>query len=256
MADKGKTKISLEDLGEGQVNDFSTYHLQTFDSELNFDITDSDDDSLYDVDENIEELSDFDEELLQARNSNQDSDISEEEGDHVDDDELIDPLPRTSSSKIYLDKTAKKKKDFSSDCDSQSSVQTSTGTAVVAAAERPANALAAEEMSANAKLCNRRPANAHNAPRGAGRPTNAHSAPRAAGRPVNAALVGDVRPASASTTDIRPATVVIFTATSTSENTDRVLHSPTLISSVSINIDLGFKPNGLRWKGEVAVTQR
>ncbi|KAF3622632.1 hypothetical protein FXO37_32258 [Capsicum annuum] len=408
MADKEKTKISLEDLGEGQVNDFSTYHLQIFDSELDFDITDSDGYSLYDVDENIEEVNldeipsgpvDIDagfEEICKNKevryegklggnnpyfdSSDQDSDISEEEGDHVDDDELIDPLPRTSSSKIYLDKTAKKfarlydyaeqlrttnpgttvssewgvkivkdllkynkdawcraffkehssdvspmaievlaengeyaakrevrfmviwalrktylkaydkyiqpmtnikmwprntrppiepseitsmpgrpgksrkkaknepvkkkfgkttrkerkmtcsvcksnghnkkgcptlKKNFSSNCGSQPSVQASTGTAVVVAAERLANALAAEEMSANAKLCNRRPANAHNAPRGAGRPANAHSAPRAAGRPANAALVGDVRPASASTADIRPATVGMFTTTST-----------------------------------------
>ncbi|KAF3631119.1 hypothetical protein T459_12458 [Capsicum annuum] len=41
-----------------------------------------------------------------------------------------------------------------------------------------------------------------------------------------------------------------------SGNTDRVLHSPTLISSVPTNIDLDFKPNGLRWKGGAAVTQR
>ncbi|KAF3678627.1 hypothetical protein FXO37_04279 [Capsicum annuum] len=41
-----------------------------------------------------------------------------------------------------------------------------------------------------------------------------------------------------------------------SENTDRVLHSPTLISSVPTNIDLDFEPNGLRWKGGVAITQR
>ncbi|KAF3614261.1 hypothetical protein FXO38_35778 [Capsicum annuum] len=39
-----------------------------------------------------------------------------------------------------------------------------------------------------------------------------------------------------------------------SENTDKVLHSPTLISSVPTNIDLGFKPNGLRWKGGAAIT--
>ncbi|KAF3663808.1 putative (+)-neomenthol dehydrogenase-like [Capsicum annuum] len=39
-------------------------------------------------------------------------------------------------------------------------------------------------------------------------------------------------------------------------NTDRVLHSPTIISSVPTNIDLGFKPNGLRWKGRAAITQR
>ncbi|PHT79889.1 hypothetical protein T459_17941 [Capsicum annuum] len=130
--DKGKAKVSCEDLGEGQVNDFSAYHLQTFDSELNFDITDSNGDSLYDVDENIEELSDFDEELFQARKSNiekqakektdrvnlvryhldhsdLDSDISdEEEGNPIDDDEVVDPLPRTSSSKTYFAKTTKK----------------------------------------------------------------------------------------------------------------------------------------------------
>ncbi|PHT85971.1 hypothetical protein T459_08077 [Capsicum annuum] len=128
-----------------------------------FDITDSDGDSLYDVDENIEELSDFDEELLEVMKSNiekqakkkadrvnldeitpgpvgidadfedicknrevryedklggddlyfdssdSDSDISyEEERDPVDDDEVVDSLPRTSSIKIYFDKTAKK----------------------------------------------------------------------------------------------------------------------------------------------------
>ncbi|PHT65955.1 hypothetical protein T459_30380 [Capsicum annuum] len=63
-AEKEKAKVSCEDLGEGQFNDFPTYHLQTSDSELDFDWTDSDGDSLNDVDENIEELSDFDEELL------------------------------------------------------------------------------------------------------------------------------------------------------------------------------------------------
>ncbi|KAF3620196.1 hypothetical protein FXO38_32506 [Capsicum annuum] len=398
MADKGKTKISLEDLGEGQVNDFSTYHLQTFDSELDFDITDSDGDSLYDVDENIEEVNldeipsgpvDIDagfEEICknkevryeefarlydyaeQLRTTNPGTTVSSEWvvkivkdllkynkdawcraffKEHSSDvspmaievlaengeyaakrevrfmviwalrktylkayDKYIQPMtnikmwPRNTRPPIEpseitsmpgrpgksrkkaknepvkkkFGKTTRKerkmtcsvcksnghnkkgcptlKKNFSSNCGSQPSVQASTGTAVVAAAERLANALAAEEMSANAKLYNRRPTNAHNAPRGARRPANAHSAPRAAGRPANAALVGDVSPASASTADIRPATIVMFTTTSTSENTDRVLHGPTLISSVSINIDLGFKPNGLRWKGEVAVTQR
>ncbi|KAM3326609.1 hypothetical protein P3S67_001735 [Capsicum chacoense] len=162
-AEKGKVKVSCEDLGEGQFNDFSTYHLQTSDSELDFDWTDFDGHSLYDVDENIEELSDFNEELLQVKKANikkqakekadrvnldeipsgpvgidvgfedicknkeiryegklsgddlyfdssdSDSDISdEEEGDPVDDDEVVDPLPRTSSSKIYFDKTTKK----------------------------------------------------------------------------------------------------------------------------------------------------
>ncbi|KAK4724216.1 hypothetical protein R3W88_026995 [Solanum pinnatisectum] len=38
--------------------------------------------------------------------------------------------------------------------------------------------------------------------------------------------------------------------------TDRVLHCATLKSSVPTNIDLGYKPNGLRWEGEATVTQR
>ncbi|KAG5581921.1 hypothetical protein H5410_052548 [Solanum commersonii] len=39
-------------------------------------------------------------------------------------------------------------------------------------------------------------------------------------------------------------------------DTDRVLHSATLSSSTPTNIDLGYKPNGLRWKGRAAITQR
>ncbi|KAF3658631.1 hypothetical protein FXO38_13099 [Capsicum annuum] len=69
-ADRGKAKVSSEDLEQGQVNDFSTYYLQTSDSEVDFDTTDFDGDSLYDVDEKIKEFSDFDKEFLQARKSN------------------------------------------------------------------------------------------------------------------------------------------------------------------------------------------
>ncbi|KAF3617057.1 hypothetical protein FXO38_34208 [Capsicum annuum] len=198
--DKEKAKISCEDLGE------------------DFDITDFDGESLCDVDENIKELSDFDEDLLQARKSNikkqakekvdrvnlyeipsrpvdPDSDISdEEEGDPVDDDEV--------------------EKDFSSSCRSQPIVQASTSTVAVAAAERDANTSIVEEVAANAKSSNRRPTNAHSVSKGAGRPVNAHSAPRAVGRPTNVASVGGVRPASASTADIRPAAIVMPTTTS------------------------------------------
>ncbi|XP_049355583.1 uncharacterized protein LOC125820194 [Solanum verrucosum] len=41
-----------------------------------------------------------------------------------------------------------------------------------------------------------------------------------------------------------------------SATTDKVLHCAPLKSSVPTNIDLGCKPNGLRWKGGAAVTQR
>ncbi|KAF3627531.1 hypothetical protein FXO38_28706 [Capsicum annuum] len=86
-AEKEKTKASCEDLGEGQFNDFFTYHLQTSDSELDFDFTDFDGDSLYDVDENIKELSDFDEEFLQARKTNIDKQVKEK-ADRVNLDEI------------------------------------------------------------------------------------------------------------------------------------------------------------------------
>ncbi|KAF3659980.1 hypothetical protein FXO37_13722 [Capsicum annuum] len=295
-ADKEKTKVSCEDLGEGQVNDFSTYYLQTSDSELDFDITDSDGDSLYDVDENIEELSDFDEELLQARKSNIEKQ-AKEKVDRVNLDEIpygpiefarlydyaeklratnpgttvsirtsknaiprkegvckgisLSCISKDENNQMYpvawavVDKEIKdiwswflrcirhdlkleenrveglivmfdmqKKKDFSSSCGSQLSVQASTSTVAVAAAERDTNASIAKEMGANAKSSNRRPANSHSAPRGAGKPANAHSAPRAAGRPTNVASVGGVRPASTSIADIRPVATVMPTTTS------------------------------------------
>ncbi|KAK4731460.1 hypothetical protein R3W88_024448 [Solanum pinnatisectum] len=41
-----------------------------------------------------------------------------------------------------------------------------------------------------------------------------------------------------------------------SGTTDTVLHSAILKISAPTNIDLGYKPNGLRWKGGTAVTQR
>ncbi|KAH0696195.1 hypothetical protein KY290_013561 [Solanum tuberosum] len=41
-----------------------------------------------------------------------------------------------------------------------------------------------------------------------------------------------------------------------SENTNRVLHSAILSSLTPTNIDLGYIPNGLRWKGRAAITQR
>ncbi|KAG5590386.1 hypothetical protein H5410_040900 [Solanum commersonii] len=47
-----------------------------------------------------------------------------------------------------------------------------------------------------------------------------------------------------------------FLLFSQSRNTDRVLHSVTLSSSTPTNIDLGYKPNGLRWKGRAVITQR
>ncbi|KAM3375409.1 hypothetical protein P3S68_014123 [Capsicum galapagoense] len=109
------------------------------------------------------------------------------------------------------------KKNFSSSCGSQPSVQASTSTTAVAA-ERDANASTAEEMSVNAKSSNRRPAgrpsNTQSAPTCSERPANAHSASTAAERHANTASVSGVRLARASTTDIRPAAAVMPTTTS------------------------------------------
>ncbi|KAG5591093.1 hypothetical protein H5410_041607 [Solanum commersonii] len=77
------------------------------------------------------------------------------------------------------------------------------------------------------------------------------TASASSGRPTNASSSG-VRAAIASTSCRRPTN----TSSSGSKNTNRVLHSATLSSSTPTNIDLGYKPNGLRWKGRAAVTQR
>ncbi|KAH0658763.1 hypothetical protein KY289_027511 [Solanum tuberosum] len=115
------------------------------------------------------------------------------------------------------------------------------------------------------------------------RPTNASSsgvrpaiALTSGGRPTNATS-SDMRPVTTSTFCGRPTTTPLSTQQSTSSaagqnrkistlrggsvtersgNIDRVLYSATLSSSTPTNIDLGYKLNGLRWKGGVAVTQR
>ncbi|PHT66690.1 L-ascorbate oxidase -like protein [Capsicum annuum] len=162
------------------------------------------------------------------------------------------------------------KKDFSSSCGSQPTVQ----------------AKSTDPLS----LVDKKAFNSHSAPRYSGRPANAHSAPTATERPANTASVGGVKPTAAVMPTTTSAVGVTATQSTTqqstsgvgaqkrktstalrsganltykrprqkkqSENTERVLHSPTLISLVPTNIDLGFKPNGLRWKGGAAVTQR
>ncbi|PHT32736.1 L-ascorbate oxidase -like protein [Capsicum baccatum] len=147
-------------------------------------------------------------------------------------------------------------------------------------AGRPSN-------SDNAPRCSGRPANAHSAPTTTGRPANTTSVggvrPAAAVMPTTTSAVGATNTQSTtqqSTSGVgaqnrKPSTALRGSANLTykrprqkkakeagfgvlfrpsgsvvekSENTERVLHSPTLISSVTTNIDLGFKPNGLRWK--------
>ncbi|PHT27548.1 hypothetical protein CQW23_32848 [Capsicum baccatum] len=154
--------------------------------------------------------------------------------------------------------------------------------------ERPSN-------THNAPRCLERLENAHSAPTAAERPANAASVggvrPTAAVMPTTTSAVGATATQSAtqqSTSGVgapkrktstalrgganlaykrprqkkakKPGFGVLFRPSGSvvemSGNTETVLHSPTLISSVPTNIDLGFKPNGLRWKGGAAVTQR
>ncbi|KAH0647757.1 hypothetical protein KY285_033005 [Solanum tuberosum] len=246
-------------------------------------------DSLYNVDENIDDLSDLDEEFLQARQSNiqeqvkentdrvnldeipygpvgidagfediykerrgrfegnlggddpyfdssdPSSDISEDEGDPVENDEVVDPAPRKESTKIYFDPTAKKTFGHNKKgCPTLSSVNACPSAGCTPSSRRPTNASSSGVRPAAALASG-------------GRPTSATSS--------------DVRQLKTKTKNAkRVGYGLLFgsggSVTERSGNTDRVLHSATLSSSTPTNIDLGYKPNGLRWKGRAAITQR
>ncbi|KAH0706489.1 hypothetical protein KY290_011069 [Solanum tuberosum] len=92
--DKGKNKetaapeVSLEDSdedeGQGQGNDFSSYHLQTSnESDVDIDAEQSNSESLYDVDENIDDLSDLDTEFVEARQSNIQEQVGKEKAARI-----------------------------------------------------------------------------------------------------------------------------------------------------------------------------
>ncbi|KAH0712293.1 hypothetical protein KY289_008252 [Solanum tuberosum] len=123
----GSPEVSLEDLDEdeGEGNTFSSYHLQTNDeSNVNLDVEQFNSESRYDVDENIDDLSDLDDELDKARQPNIQEqnnrgryegklggndlyfdsldpgcDISEDEGDHIESNEVEDPPATNASTK-------------------------------------------------------------------------------------------------------------------------------------------------------------
>ncbi|KAH0666102.1 hypothetical protein KY285_027308 [Solanum tuberosum] len=178
-------------------------------------------DSLYDVNENIDDWSDLDKELLQARQSNiqeqvkekadkvnldeipsdpvdLDSDISEDEGDPVENDEVVDPAPRKESTKIYFDPTTKKK---------------NAGTSTVGISAVIAETNTATSDLTNAAIGSQSSVNAgSNACPSARRPTNALSngvrpatALTSGGKPISA-ISGDVRPATTSTFCGKPTT--------------------------------------------------
>ncbi|KAH0691998.1 hypothetical protein KY289_019356 [Solanum tuberosum] len=281
-----------------------------------------DSDSLYDIDENIDDLSDLDEELLQARQSNiqeqvkektarvnldeipsgpvgidagfediykekrgrfegnlggddpyfdssdPGSDISEDEGDPVENDEVVDLAPRKESTKIYFDPTAKKKNVAAGTSAATSNVAagTSVASAATAGSQSSVNAgpSAGCTPSAGPSACPSAGPSAGCTP-SAGLISAQQSTSSAGGqkRKTSTALRGGAtlaykkpRPKRAKTTGYGLLFGSGGSVTARSRNTDRVLHSATLSSSTPTNIDLGYKPNRLRWKGRAAITQR
>ncbi|KAH0744289.1 hypothetical protein KY290_032282 [Solanum tuberosum] len=298
----------------------------------------SDSDSLYDIDENIDDLSDLDEELLQARqfniqeqvkektarvnldeipsgpvgidvgfediykekrgrfegnlggddpyfdSSDPGSDISEDEGDPVENDEVVDPAPKKESTKIYFDPTAKKTFGHNKKgCPTLKNVVAGTSAAtsnVIAGTSVASVATAGSQLSVNAGPsagCIRSagctpsagpsasPSACPGCTPSAGLISAQQSTSSAGGqkRKTSTTLRGGAtlaykkpRPKKAKTTGYGLLFGSGGSVTARSGNTDRVLHSATLSSSTPTNIDLGYKPNGLRWKGRTTITQR
>ncbi|KAG5620720.1 hypothetical protein H5410_005938 [Solanum commersonii] len=316
----------------------------------------SDSDSLYDVDGNIDDLSDLDEELLQARQSNiqeqvkekadrvnldeipsgpvdPSSDISEDKGDPVENDEVVDPALRKESTKIYFDPTTKKcarhiwanwKKDWMGEERRSSNrlpghhlrknveiadnyevkfngdlvfeihdppykhvvdlkkkkiatAGTNVATSIVVAGTSVAsvatvgnaatldftNAVIGSQSSVNVGLSTGPSAGC--TPSDMRQLSTQQSTSSATGqkRKTSTTLKGGATIAYKKSRPKKEKTAgygLLFgsgdSVTERSGNTDRVLHSATLSSLTPTNIDLGYKPNRLRWKGRVAITQR
>ncbi|KAK4729787.1 hypothetical protein R3W88_022775 [Solanum pinnatisectum] len=387
--DKGKNKeiaapeVSLEDLdedeGQGQGNDFSSYHLQTSDeSDVDVDAEQSNYESFYDVDENIDDLSDLDTEFVEARKSNiqeqvskekaarinvdeipsgpvgidasfEDiaknkrgsyegklggddlyfdssdpaSDISEDEGDLVESDEVVDPPARNSSTKKNGDTIGTARTATSGSGGATTSADSTgvtagatggsggattsaistgvttgaTGGSGGATTKKPSTTSATSRGATTAATCTdgsggvatKRLATTSTASGGAitaatttsgstanisinfesvAKPTSQFSTQQATtgasgSKRSSKVKRGGANPRYKRPIIERPRTTgfgVLFGANCSvierSGTTNRVLQSATLKSLVPTNIDLGYKPNGLRWKGGAAVTQR
>ncbi|KAH0645315.1 hypothetical protein KY284_033199 [Solanum tuberosum] len=360
--DKGKNKevaapeVSLEDLDEdecqGQGNDFSSYHLHTSDeSDVDVDAKQSNSESLYDADENIDDLSDLDSEFVETRKSNiqeqvnkekaarinvdeipsgpvgidagfediyknkrgryegklggddlyfdssdPGSDISEDEGDPVDSDEVVDPLARNSSTKKngYTTGTARTATGGSGGATtsaasigvtggatggatgesggattSAASIGVTTGGSGGATTKRPATTSAASGGATTAATTTGGHAanislNFASVAQLTSQFSTQQSTTIASGSNKSSKVKrGGANPGYKRPRTEKPRTAgfgVLFGANGSvierSATTDKVLHCAPLKSSVPTNIDLGYKPNGLRWKGGAAVTQR
>ncbi|KAH0645102.1 hypothetical protein KY284_032986 [Solanum tuberosum] len=351
--DKGKNKeaaapeVSLEDLdedeGQGQDNDFSSYHLHTSDeSDVDVDAKQSDFESLYDVEENIDDLNEipsgpvgidvgFEDIYKNKRgiyegklggddlyfdSSDPGSDISEDEGDPVDSDEVVDPPARNSSTKKngYTTGTARTATGGSGGATtSVASAGVTGGATGGATGESGGVTTSAASIGVTASgsggATTKRPATTSATSGGAttaatttggngGATTSAASTGVTAGgsggattkRPATTLTASGGATTVATTTGRRAANISSTTSASGSKKsskfkrggsnprykrpttgfgvlfgangsviersgtTDRVLHCAPLKSLVPTNIDLGYKPNGLRWKGGGAVT--
>ncbi|KAH0695293.1 hypothetical protein KY285_022390 [Solanum tuberosum] len=361
--DKGKNKeaaapeVSLEDLDEcqGQGNEFSSYHLHT--SDVDVDAKQSDSESLYDVDENIDDLSDLDSEFVEARksniqeqvnkektarinvdeipsgpvgidagfediyknkrgryegklggddlyfdNSDPGSDISEDEGDPVDFDEVVDPPVRNSSTKKngYTTGTARTARGGSGGATTSAASTGVTGGATGGATtKRPTTTSAASggattggnggattsaasigvTTGGSGGATTKRPATTSASSGGAttaatttggraanislnfasvAQPTSQFSTQQSTTSASGSNKSSKVKRGGANSGYKRPRTEkprtagfgVLFGANGSvierSATTDKVLHCAPLKSSVPTNIDLGYKPSGLR----------
>ncbi|KAH0692151.1 hypothetical protein KY285_019248 [Solanum tuberosum] len=377
--DKGKNKeaaapeVSLEDLDEdecqGQGNDFSSYHLHTSDeSDVDVDAKQSDSESLYDVDENIDDLSDLDSEFVEARKSNiqeqvnkekaarinvdeipsgpvgidagfediyknkrgryegklggddlyfdssdPGSDISGDEGDPVDSDEVVDPPARNSITKKNGNTTGNARTATGESggattsaastgvtggatggatgesggattsaasggattggnggaTTSAASIGVTTGGSGGATTKRPATTSATSGGATTAATTTGgRAANISLNFASVAQPTSQFSTQQSTTSASGSNKSSKVKRGGANPGYKRPRTEkpktagfgVLFGANGSvierSATTDKVLHCAPLKNSVPTNIDLGYKPNGLRWKGGAAVTQR
>ncbi|KAH0670743.1 hypothetical protein KY290_026141 [Solanum tuberosum] len=202
------------------------------------------------------------------------SDISEDEGDPVENDEVVDPAPRKESTKIYFDPTAKKKNAAAGTSAATSNVaaRTSVASAATAGSQSSVNAGPSAGPSAGCTPsagpsagCTPSAGPSAGCTPSAGLISAQQSTSSAGGqkRKTSTALRGGAtlaykisKPKKAKTTGYGLLFGSGGSVTARSGNTDRVLHSATLSSSTPTNIDLGYKPNGLRWKGRAAITQR
>ncbi|KAH0711829.1 hypothetical protein KY289_007788 [Solanum tuberosum] len=346
-------EVSLEDLDkdEGQGQDAKL----------------SDSESLYDVDENIDDLSDLDTELVEARqsiiqeqvnkektarinvveipsgpvsidagfediyknkrgryegklggdylyfdSSDPGSDLSEDEGDPVDSDEVVDPPARKSSTmkNDYTTGTARTATGGSGGATTSTASTSVTGGATGGSGSATTSAASTgvttgatggsgSATTSAASTCvtaggsggttTKRPATTSATSGGAttaatttggsaanisinfasvSQPTSQFTTQQSTTSASGSKKSSKIKRGSANLGYKRPRTEkprttgfgVLFGANGSvierSGPTDRVLHCAPLKSSVPTNIDLGYKPNGLRWKGGAAVTQR